>query len=92
MFTVCSTVEMLPEKNCPKASRAELQDACFLRGVEGIVTWIVFPPAMLCECQHEGTWHLPTQQGHFLGPDTSFWQSHDSEKQSILPYCDKIPL
>lgn len=58
-------------KHCPKASLGLSCEMCFFYRVWSRVTWAVFPHVWLCECQHEGTWHLPMQQGHFLGPATS---------------------
>lgn len=77
MFTVCSAAEMLPERKKKKTTAQRHLRGWAVRcvspagcGVSG-AAWTVLPLAWLNKRQHEGTWHLPTQQGHFSGPDTS---------------------
>lgn len=66
----CSQRHRCYQENLPKASLG-LNCEIFLRCMEGVEVPGLRFPLQGCECQPEGTWHLPAQQGHFPRPDNS---------------------
>lgn len=65
----CSQQQRCHQENLPKASLGLNCESVFLWCMEGVEVPGLRFPLQGCKCQPEGTWHLPSQQGHFPGPD-----------------------